>query len=279
MSTVFAMLRISQFFLMRGCGMSIKTERQEQIIELLKTRGYMTVRELTELLHYSSATVNRDLNDLVSRQLVTRNYGGAKYVEQTVMPYSDRYNFLRMSKRHIARAAAALVSDGDVIFIDGSTTTQYMAEGLKGRKNLTVITHSHTLSEALHTMGHRVIELGGEIVEMPGITGGSLAVRNAALFQADKLFFSTVGLSEDGRMLTGIDRYDLLLSTMIRCSQKRCFLLDHDKFPFVTHPGQNLVSIGSLEGIDTVVSDCEFPEAFTSRFPRTEFRFVTPCKE
>ena len=39
------------------------------------------------------------------------------------------------------------------------------------------------------------------------------------------------------------------------------------------------VSIGSLEGIDTVVSDCEFPEAFTSRFPRTEFRFVTPCKE
>ena len=138
---------------------------------------------------------------------------------------------------------------------------------------------SHTLSEALHTMGHRVIELGGEIVEMPGITGGSLAVRNAALFQADKLFFSTVGLSEDGRMLTGIDRYDLLLSTMIRCSQKRCFLLDHDKFPFVTHPGQNLVSVGSLEGIDTVVSDCEFPEAFTSRFPRTEFRFVTPCKE
>lgn len=52
--------------------------RQEQILEILETRGYVTVRYLVDRLHYSSATINRDLNKMQTLGLVKRTYGGVE---------------------------------------------------------------------------------------------------------------------------------------------------------------------------------------------------------
>ena len=51
-------------------------ERQAQILEILDQQGFATVKQLVDLLEYSSATVNRDLNALEERHLVLRSYGG-----------------------------------------------------------------------------------------------------------------------------------------------------------------------------------------------------------
>ena len=39
-------------------------ERMDAILDILKVNGYVTVKFLIEKLHYSTATINRDLNML-----------------------------------------------------------------------------------------------------------------------------------------------------------------------------------------------------------------------
>lgn len=53
-------------------------ERIDKIMEILKENGYVTVKYLIDKLHYSNATVNRDLNIMASRKLITRSYGGVE---------------------------------------------------------------------------------------------------------------------------------------------------------------------------------------------------------
>ena len=56
-------------------------ERIDKIMEILKENGYVTVKYLTDKLHYSNATVNRDLNIMASRKLITIRYGGVELCE------------------------------------------------------------------------------------------------------------------------------------------------------------------------------------------------------
>ena len=70
---------------LRGETMSAK-QRQDKIIEILEKEGYVTVKYLAGELHYSSATINRDLNALEQRQLVTRSYGGVELENSTRLP-------------------------------------------------------------------------------------------------------------------------------------------------------------------------------------------------
>ena len=55
-----------------------RKERLDRIIELIETRGFVTVKTLTSELHYSTATVNRDLNILSQMKRIRRTAGGAE---------------------------------------------------------------------------------------------------------------------------------------------------------------------------------------------------------
>ena len=55
-----------------------KKIRQEQILQILKKQGYVTVRYLSDTLQYSVATINRDLNAMQRQGLIKRSYGGVE---------------------------------------------------------------------------------------------------------------------------------------------------------------------------------------------------------
>ena len=175
-------------------------KRIDQILDIIKAQGYVTVKHLCDELHYSTATINRDLNELQKQKLIVRHYGGAELVERKGTPLVFRYHKMRPVKRLISKKAAELVKDGMTIFIDGSTTCQYIAEYIKNVKNLTVITNNLNLVSHLSEAGVRCICLGGPITEAPYITGGEDAVLQIQTYTADLVFFSAVGVSEDGKI-------------------------------------------------------------------------------
>ena len=243
--------------------MGAKT-RKDSIIEILEEQGYVTVKYLMETLHYSSATINRDLNDLQAQHLITRSYGGAELVGSTYVPVPFRSHKMRAEKRYIGRAAAGLVEDGDTIFIDGSTTSQCMEQSLVGRKNLTVITNNILLAANLSTHGVRVICLGGEIVEAPSMLCGAETVENAARYRVDKMFFSTGAVSGDGMIASGV--YDLVLRAVAKRARQVVYLVDHKK---VDQPFHTVW--GDFSEVDTVISDYEFPSDTKARYAKTRF--------
>lgn len=240
-------------------------ERIDNILEILKVNGYVTVKFLTEKLHYSTATINRDLNIMEKQKLVNRSYGGVELVKSKGVPLPHRYHKMKTAKLKIGKAASDLVNDGDVIFIDGSTTTEFMAKYLVDRKNITVITNNVGIVTFLSEYGIKVICLGGEVVEMPSLLSGNITVENAMKYNADKMFFSTGAVSKDGIIASTVS-YDLLHRIMVKNSKKVYFLADHEKIN-----KNRTINLFDFNEVDAVITDYIFSKETKELYKNTEF--------
>lgn len=243
-----------------------KKLRQEKILAILKKQGFATVKELVALLDYSSATVNRDLNDMQLHGTVKRSYGGVEAVEKKYPPLPFRYDLMKKEKRHIGMRAAEEVADGDVIFIDASTTASYMGAYLSGKKDIRVITNNMRLAIELTESGIAVTVLGGDVVEKPSMLGGDTAVENAMRISVDKTFYSTAGFSEDGRIADG-GAYRLLHRVMMKNARRVYYLADEGK----RREDLKGRTLDSFAEISCVISDFAFSEETRAAFPETEF--------
>ena len=227
--------------------------RRNRILEIMRKQGFTTVSYLCEALHYSSATINRDLNLLEGQKLIKRSYGGAEFLENKSIPFPYRYNKEKKEKRLVAKKAASLVEDGDTIFIDATTTTQYMMHYLTEKKNIRVITPNIAIVSFLSEYNIEVICLGGNVVDPPHILGGEDTVLAASRYRADKAFIATCSISEDG--LIGTRGGIILQKTLMANSKKVYYLADHAK---LNHSFNSIVC--DLNEFSTVITDFEFPK-------------------
>ena len=241
-------------------------ERLDLILAILHEQQYATVSDLTERLHYSTATVNRDLNVLQAQMLVKRTYGGVELLHKRGVPLPFRYHVMRPEKNKIARAAASLVRNGDCIFIDASTTTQAMGHFLSEKRELTVITHNMALAVQMSETGHKVLCLGGAVRERPCMLCSEETVELARRYRADRLFFSVGYVDETGRI--GGGGYDALHRAMADNSKEIYLLVDRDKVNGEHLPSRYLFDFSHLTG---VISDHEFQEETKKAFPHVRF--------
>ena len=240
-------------------------ERLDEIIEILKKNGYVTVKYLTDMLHYSTATINRDLNILEKQKLVSRSYGGAELVKNKSVPLPFRYHKMKVVKNRMGALAASLVRDGDVIFVDGSTTSEYMARHLTDKKNITVITNNIAIVSYLSEFNIKMICTGGTITEPPSMLGGTDAVETVMKYNADKMFFSSGAISDDGIIGSG-EMYYLLHKVMAKNSKEVYYMADHEKINVnVTK------NIFSLDNVDGVITDYVFSDDVKKKYPHTKF--------
>ena len=240
-------------------------ERIDNIITILKTNGYVTVKYLTEKLDYSTATINRDLNIMQKQNLIKRTYGGVELVKKKGIPLPFRYHKMKSEKQKIAHVAANLVCDGDTIFIDGATTTEYMAKFLTEKKDITVITNNINIVTYLSEYGIKTICLGGNIVEVPYLLAGDITVLNASKYNADKVFFSTGGITKDG-IISSSTAYDLLHRCMIKNSKKSYYLVDHDKIDVVRS-----INLFDLNNVSAIITDYKFDNEVKDKYKNTQF--------
>lgn len=240
--------------------------RQEQILHILGERGYVTVRYLTGALHYSSATVNRDLNAMQTLGLVKRTYGGVEAVDRHhFFPLPQRQLYMKKEKRRNAHAAAALIENGDTVFLDGSTSVQYIAPFLTEKRDLRIITNNLRLAMELGEYDIDVICLGGHITERPHVIGGDDAVEQALRYRADKMFFSIGCVTADGNVGAG----GLLHRIMLKNAREVYLLTNKSKL--VEDMSEIFCNFSALTG---VISDFEFPKETQKAFPNTKFIFV-----
>ena len=248
---------------LRGRNMNLKI-RQEEIIKLLNENGYATVNYLTDKLHYSSATINRDLNELQKNGLVKRTHGGVEPIKTQYVPVQFRSHLMHTEKRKIAKLASSFVNNGDIIFIDGSTTAQCMEQYLTLKKDLTVITNNMVLACNLSFAGIKTICLGGEVVEKPSMLFGVETVENASRYKVNKMFFSTQAISDRGLLSAGL--YDLLFKAVAKNADEIFYLVDHEKLN-----RQFNVIYSDLSAINYVISDFSFPTETIEKYKTTKF--------
>ncbi len=238
--------------------------RQEQILEILQKRGYVTVKYLVDTLHYSSATINRDLNQMQNLGLVKRTYGGVEGAKRGNLPaLIQRQFYMKKEKRRIARAAARLIQSGDTVFLDGSTTVQYILPFLAEKKELHIITNNMRLAIELSDYDIDVLCLGGRVAERPHVLYSDETVENAQKYQVNKMFFSVDAVTLAGSIHSS---HYLLYKTMLKNSDEAYFLTDSTKV--VDRLDVKLCDFSKLTG---VISDFEFPEETKKAYPNTKF--------
>ena len=244
-------------------------ERIDAILKILEQHGYATVKSLTEALSYSTATINRDLNVMVKERLVKRSYGGVEPIGDSSVLLPFRYEKMKAAKQRIAKAAATLVEDGDTIFVDASTTTEAMGPYLLEKKELTVITNNMALVIFLSGYGVKVRCLGGAVVEPPYMLLGTETVANVRRFHADKMFFSTGGITADGTLSFG-GMYEPVHEAMMENADRVVYLADHEKL----RPSFKVKR--DFSEVDVIVTDFAIASEVQAHFPSTHFLLASP---
>lgn len=148
----------------------MKSLRSYEIVQYVKERKYCSLAELMEKFHVSSATIHRDVAALVNAGQVRKVHGGVAAAENVSAPalsghYRDRLVNNREVKQIIAEAAISEIRDGDIIFLDSSTTVYYLAKLLQNSNfaNLTIVTNSVLIIQEfpLFPSNYFLIALGG----------------------------------------------------------------------------------------------------------------------
>ncbi|GLK78942.1 DeoR/GlpR family DNA-binding transcription regulator [Methylopila turkensis] len=169
-------------------------ERRAQLLEALRA-GEADVEDLAARFGVSASTVRRDLQRLSRDNAVRRTYGGAILANhQPETTLGERFAINNAAKRAIAKAAAALVEDGDTLILDAGSTVVAFAERLRGRK-LTIVTNNLAVLPLLaDEPGVTLIALGGALRPTSMGTVGPLAIEAMRRMTADRVFMSADGV-------------------------------------------------------------------------------------
>lgn len=206
-------------------------ERENSYINLLSERSY-TVKELSEALFISEPTVRRDINELISKELVTRKNGVVSIKTNspdTRVPMFIRNLENKQAKDTIAKKAALLIKEGDTVMLDASTTAYCLVQHLAKFKNIFVITSGAKTALALATLGIRTICTGGEMALGSFSYIGHDAERTLSNYNADIAFLSCRGISEDGAVTDSSIAENSMRKLMMQKSVKTYLLCDKSK--------------------------------------------------
>ena len=110
---------------------------------------------------------------------------------------------------------------GDTLLLDASSTVRRMIKYLSGRKGLTLMTNNDRIFGELAGLDARVFCTGGEYVRENHAFAGPVAEAAVRGFWADKVFFSSQGLSEAGEVSDHSEAENALRRVMLeRAGQK-----------------------------------------------------------
>src|SRR6202020_2932576 len=101
---------------------ALKEERHQNILELLGSEGRVLAADLSIRYSVSEDTIRRDLRELARSGKIQRVHGGALPLRAEAVSFASRQQIDPESKIGIARAAADMIQDGQVVLIDGGTT-------------------------------------------------------------------------------------------------------------------------------------------------------------
>ncbi|VTN04122.1 Glycerol-3-phosphate regulon repressor [Raoultella ornithinolytica] len=144
------------------------SQRKQQILQILAVEKQVMSGELSQRFNVSEDSIRRDLRELAGEGKLQRVHGGALPVSAAIAPIETRKNVQIASKQAIARRAAALIQPGQVVIIDGGTTTEEMVRCLPADLACTVVTHSPGIAVAL---------VERPLIEVILIGGGCLNIR------------------------------------------------------------------------------------------------------
>lgn len=212
-------------------------QRMEAILAELEQQRAVSVGQLCEVTGASEATIRRDLTVLARQGKLNKVHGGAVLAgeefrgEELDMETKQQLNM--EEKRRIARYAAGLVTDEDVVYLDAGSTVMLMADHVQAQKAL-FVTNSIECAARLTRRGLRVYVLGGML--KPGTVAlvGTEALLSLKRYNFTKAFLGVNGVALHQGFTTPDPEEAAVKAMAARRAREVYVLADASKFGAIT---------------------------------------------
>ena len=172
-------------------------KRQQRILQLLQENTVMSVEDLSKEVEVSEITIRRDLQQFEDQGVIERFYGGARFLAGKIKQENVEQIQYNSMKKNIARRAAGLVRDHDMVFIN-SGSTAFLLLNFLADANVTILTNNgRSIFKKTSTKASVVIS-GGEIFEQKKSLVGDFAINSFSKARADICFLGVGGISKNG---------------------------------------------------------------------------------
>ncbi len=251
------------------------TFRKQKILDQLKGKEFLYVKDICDEFNVSLSTTHRVLNELAREGAIKKEYGKVYLVPSSDFEiiYAKRMKLNVEQKQKIAKKAMEYLNHDECYFLDDSTTVYYFAKELANSKisNLTIITNSPPISQLfLRHPGIRVIISGGSLHKDLNALVGPHAISTISSFNADKFFLSSQCLSLD-RGLT--DMFDPpsheVKKAMMDRSKQSIVLIDSTKLELVSW-----FSAFSINEVDIIITDSGLSKEIQERYKNANINLV-----
>lgn len=241
--------------------------RHEQIVELVTTKGFVSIDDLASHFDVTPQTMRRDINTLAQENRVRRFHGGASAAPSTQnTEYAKRKHLQSPEKERIAQLVAEHIPDHASLFINIGTTNEAIARALLNHNGLKIITNNlHVAAIVSGKEDFDVIIAGGKVRSRDGGIIGEATMDFVKQFRVDYGIIGISGIDEDGSLLD-FDYQEVRVSqAIIENSREVVLAADHTKFG-----RQAMIRLGDLSNINTFITDS---------IPDPEFQALVESKD
>ena len=250
----------------------LRQERHQLILDTLRQQGKIIATDLSIQLNVSEDTIRRDLRELSSQGLLHRVHGGALPISPTAISFEERTQQTPEKKAALATAAMQLLQDGQVIFMDGSTSNLQIAKQLPPNIKLTIITNSPPITIALAARPQiNVIMIGGNFFKGSLVNVGAAAISALSQIRTDLCFIGVYSLHPE--IGISIPNYEEMFvkKIMIENSSEVAALVTAEKFgtssSYIVAPANTLTFL---------ITEATIPDETLSVYRKLGISVITP---
>jgi DeoR/GlpR family transcriptional regulator of sugar metabolism len=228
-------------------------QRRGRILTELRRTGAVRVADLSDLFGVSDMTIRRDLEHLSTEGLATKVHGGAVLGSQAAFEpgFEAKSQLAEPAKFAIANAAVSMIRPGAAIALSAGTTTWSMARLVADLPDLTVITNSPTVADAITDKNPQMsVVLTGGVRTPSAALVGPVADRSIAGLHVDQLFLGVHGADPHAGFTTPNLAEAKTDQALIAAAREVIVVADSSKWGIV-----GLADIAPLSVADVVITD------------------------
>ncbi len=211
-------------------------ERRRRITKLIRDHSSVTAVMLARKFAVSPMTVRRDLAILEQEGQLRRTHGGA--VRPRLVDDKDSFQYRVQesvdAKRRLATAAIELLKQGEIVFMEGSAATYYIAKQItEVGLAVTVVTNSIPIMSVVamaEVPGLELVGIGGFLQQGSLVFVGPHVISNIGAIFADRTFLSVDGVARNGWLTTSDPLEAEVKRCMIDRAKESVLLIDGSEF-------------------------------------------------
>ncbi len=251
------------------------SERQAEIVALVREHEFLTVDALSERFEVTTQTIRRDLATLCDYGLARRRHGGIERpLSEKNLSYGSRQILARSEKLAIARKVAQQVPNGSSLAFSIGTTPQVVAEALLQHERLRIFTNNLNIAMlSCENPSFEVNIVGGRLRNSDRDVLGPGLDDFMSSYMVDIGIYGAAGVAEDGTLLD-FDEQEVRARQLIRKNSRKTFLvLDQSKFGRPAH-----VRGGNIGEATAVFCDSRPPDRIVRILAQSGSKLII-CRE